>query len=125
MTAKKRKNWRGKFPVLQTHHQDVNFILVVSLLKTNAGGKFLNGGNSARITQWLAISLRNWRLLPELYHEYLVKKGFPYSVIVSSFDSSQEGVKKVVFKQDKRNLSEIGSYRKKAIQILDEVNYDK
>ena len=30
-----------------------------------------------------------------------------------------------VSKKDKLNLSEIGSYRKKAIQILDEVNYDQ
>ena len=30
-----------------------------------------------------------------------------------------------VSKKGKLNLSEIGSYRKKAIQILDEVKYDK
>ncbi len=61
----------------------------------------------------------------QVNHEYPVKSGVQYSGIVKSFGSGQEGVKKGVFKQDKRNLSEIGSYRKKAIQILDEVNYDK
>ena len=42
-----------------------------------------------------------------------------------AFKRRTADVKKGKFKQDKRNLSEIGSYRKKAIQILDEVNYDK
>ena len=67
----------------------------------------------------------NYIMYTQVNHEYPVKEGVPYSGIVSSFGSGQEGVKKGVFKQDKRNLSEIGSYRKKAIQILDEVNYDK
>ena len=57
-------------------------------------------------------------------HEYPVKSGVPFSAIVSSFGASQESVKKGVFKQDQRNLSEIGSYRKQAIELLDEVNYD-
>jgi iron(III) transport system substrate-binding protein len=60
----------------------------------------------------------------QVNHEYPVKSGVPFSGIVKSFGSGQEGVKKGVFKQDQRNLSEIGSYRKQAIELLDEVNYD-
>ena len=47
----------------------------------------------------------NYIMYTQVNHEYRVKEVVPYSGIVSSFGSSQEGVKKVVFKQDKRNLS--------------------
>ena len=57
-------------------------------------------------------------------HEYPVKSGVQFSAIVSSFGASQEGVKKGVFKQDKRSLTEIGSYRAQAKKLVDEVNFD-
>ena len=57
-------------------------------------------------------------------HEYPVKSGVQLSAIVSSFGASQEGVKKGVFKQDKRSLTEIGSYRVHSSKMVDEVNYD-
>ena len=60
----------------------------------------------------------------QVNHEYPVKSRVPYSGIVKSFGSGQDGIKKGVFKQDKRNLTEIGSYRIQAIRLLDEVNYD-
>ena len=60
----------------------------------------------------------------QVNHEYPVKSGIQYSRIVQGFGGGQEGVKKGVFKQDQRNLAEIGSYRKKAIKILDEVDFD-
>ena len=57
-------------------------------------------------------------------HEYPVKSGVQFSAIVSSFGASQEGIKKGVFKQDKRSLNEIGSYRVHSKKMVDEVNYD-
>ena len=84
----------------------------------------VNKNEAVRLLQFLSGDLAQ-NMYAQVNHEYPVKEGDSYSGIVSSFGSSQEGVKKGIFKQDKRNLSEIGSYRKKAIQILDEVNYDK
>ena len=57
-------------------------------------------------------------------HEYPVKSGIQYSGIIRGFGDGQDGVKKGVFKQDQHNLSEIGSHRKNAIKILDEVEFD-
>jgi len=57
-------------------------------------------------------------------HEYPVKSGVQYSGIVKSFGSGQDGVEKGVFRQDKRSMTEIGSFRKQAIQLLNDVNYD-
>ena len=57
-------------------------------------------------------------------HEYPVKSGVQLSAIVSSFGAGQEGVKKGIFKQDKRSLTEIGSYRVQVKKMVDEVNYD-
>ncbi|GIT71406.1 MAG: hypothetical protein Ct9H300mP28_12200 [Pseudomonadota bacterium] len=48
--SKRHKKLEGEIPSPLIHHQVVNFILVVSLLKTVAKGRFLSGGNSARIT---------------------------------------------------------------------------
>ena len=84
----------------------------------------VNKYEAVRLLEFLSGDLAQY-MYDQVNHEYPVKEGVPYSGIVSSFGSSQEGVKKGVFKQDKRNLSKIGSYRKKSIQILDEVNYDK
>ena len=84
----------------------------------------VNKNEAVRLLEFLSGDLAQY-MYAQVNHEYPVKEGVSYSGIVSSFGSSQEGVKKGIFKQDKRNLSEIGSYRKKAIQILDEVNYDK
>ena len=60
----------------------------------------------------------------QVYHEYPVKSGIQYSRIVQSFGGGQDGIKKGVFKQDRRNLAEIGRHRKQAIKILDEVDFD-
>ena len=57
-------------------------------------------------------------------HEYPVKSGVQLSAIVSSFGAGQEGVKKGIFKQDKRSLTEIGFYRVQVKKMVDEVNYD-
>ena len=84
----------------------------------------VNKNEAVRLLEFLSSDLAQY-MYAQVNHEYPVKEGVPYSGIVSSFGRSQEGGKKGVFKQDKRNLSEIGSYRKKVIQILDEVNYDK
>ncbi len=84
----------------------------------------VNKNEGVRLLEFLSGDLAQY-MYAQVNHEYPVKEGVPYSGIVSTFGSSQEGVKKGKFKQDKRNLSEIGSYRKKAIQILDEVNYDR
>lgn len=84
----------------------------------------VNKKEAVRLLEFLSGDLAQF-MYAQVNHEYPVKSGVQYSGIVKSFGSGQEGVKKGVFKQDNRNLSEIGSYRKKAIQILDEVNYDK
>jgi iron(III) transport system substrate-binding protein len=57
-------------------------------------------------------------------HEYPVKYGVHFSGIVKSFGTGQEGIKNGVFKQDQRSLYDIGSFRRQAIKLLDEVNFD-
>ena len=75
----------------------------------------MNKNEAVSLLEFLSGDLAKY--MYALDHEYPVKEGVPYSGIVSIFDSSQEGVKKGVFKQDKRNLSEIGSYRKKRFKF--------
>ncbi len=82
-----------------------------------------NKAQAMKLLEFLSGDLAQY-MYAQVNHEYPVKSGVPFSGIVQSFGSGQEGVKKGVFKQDQRNLSEIGSYRKQAIELLDEVNYD-
>ena len=82
-----------------------------------------NKAQAVKLLEFLSGDLAQY-MYAQVNHEYPVKSGVQFSGIVQSFGSGQEGVKKGVFKQDQRNLSEIGSYRKQAIELLDEVNYD-
>ena len=82
-----------------------------------------NKAEAVKLLEFLSGDLAQY-MYAQVNHEYPVKSGVPFSGIVKSFGSGQGGVKKGVFKQDQRNLSEIGSYRKQAIELLDEVNYD-
>ena len=60
----------------------------------------------------------------QLNHEYQVKPGIQIPRIVQGFGWGRDGNKKGVFRKDRRNLAEIGRYKKQAIKILDEVNFD-
>lgn len=82
-----------------------------------------NKAEAVKLLEFLSSDLAQY-MYAQVNHEYPVKSGVPFSGIVQSFGSAQEGVKKGVFKQDQRSLTEIGSYRKQAVKLLDEVNYD-
>jgi len=82
-----------------------------------------NKAEALRLLEFLAGDLAQY-MYAQVNHEYPVKSGVSFSGIVQSFGSGQDGVKKGVFRQDQRNLAEIGSHRKEAIKILDEVGFD-
>jgi len=82
-----------------------------------------NKAEAVKLLEFLSGNLAQY-MYAQVNHEYPVKSGIQYSGIVQGFGGGQDGVKKGVFKQDQRNLAEIGSHRKKAIKILDEVDFD-
>jgi iron(III) transport system substrate-binding protein len=82
-----------------------------------------NKVEAVKLLEFLSGDLAQY-MYAQVNHEYPVKTGVSLSGIVQSFGSTQQEVKNGVFKQDPRNLTEIGSYSKQAIQLLDEVNYD-
>ena len=82
-----------------------------------------NKAEAVKLLEFLSGNLAQY-MYAQVNHEYPVKSGIRYSGIVQGFGGGQDGVKKGVFKQDQRNLAEIGSYRKNAIKILDEVDFD-
>ena len=82
-----------------------------------------NKKEAVKLLEFLSSNLSQF-MYANVNHEYPVKSGVQLSAIVSSFGAGQEGVKKGIFKQDKRSLTEIGSYRVQAKKMVDEVNYD-
>ena len=82
-----------------------------------------NKVEAVKLLEFLSGNLAQY-MYAQVNHEYPVKSGIQYSGIVQGFGGGQDGVKKGVFKHDQRNLAEIGSHRKKAIKILDEVDFD-
>ena len=82
-----------------------------------------NNNEAVRLLEFLSGDLSQY-MYSQVNHEYPVKSGVQYSGIVKSFGSGQDGVEKGVFRQDKRSMTEIGSFRKQAIQLLNDVNYD-
>ena len=82
-----------------------------------------NKVEAVKLLEFLSGNLAQY-MYAQVNHEYPVKSGIQYSGIVQGFGGGQDGVKKGVFKHDQRNLTEIGSHRKKAIKILDEVDFD-
>jgi iron(III) transport system substrate-binding protein len=82
-----------------------------------------NKKEAVKLLEFLSGDLSQF-MYANVNHEYPVKSGVQYSAIVASFGAGQEDVKKGVFKQDKRSLTEIGSYRAQAKKMVDEVNYD-
>ena len=82
-----------------------------------------NKAEAVKLLEFLSGDLAQY-MYAQVNHEYPVKSGIQYSGIVQGFGGGQDGVKKGVFKHDQRNLAEIGSHRKKAIKILDEVDFD-
>ncbi|MBC8259094.1 MAG: extracellular solute-binding protein [SAR324 cluster bacterium] len=82
-----------------------------------------NAAEAVKLLEFLSGNLAQY-MYAQVNHEYPVKAGIGYSGIVQGFGGGQDGVKKGVFKQDQRNLAEIGRHRKQAIKILDEVNFD-
>jgi len=82
-----------------------------------------NKASAVKLLEFLSGNLAQY-MYAQVNHEYPVKSGIQFSRIVQGFGGGQDGVKKGVFRQDRRNLAEIGRYRKQAIKILDEVNFD-
>ena len=82
-----------------------------------------NKASAVKLLEFLSGNLAQY-MYAQVNHEYPVKSGIQFSRIVQGFGGGQDGVKKGVFRQDRRNLAEIGRFRKQAIKILDEVNFD-